>query len=128
MANHCRCTSHQLKVDVEVQFAGRSCTVPAIWDTGSDVSCISCGVARRLGLYPTGRQTLLTPSGSSSRYVYCVDVELPDRTKVENLRVCDSAIGRQGLGMLIGMDVISKGVLTMHHDEDGVWFRLQKYM
>lgn len=52
---------------------------------------------------------MYTPSGSTDAPVYRIGLSLPNGMTIEQLHVCDSEIGLQGLGILIGMDVISMG-------------------
>lgn len=52
---------------------------------------------------------MYTPSGSADAPIYRVSLGLTNDMDIENLHVCDSEIGLQGLGILIGMDVIAMG-------------------
>ena len=94
---------------VDIGYAGNSVRVLALWDTGATNSCISDEVAKQLCLIPTGKEEIRTPSGCSIRNAYLVDVCLPNNVVIDNLKVIDSAIGAQGIGMLIGMDIIQRG-------------------
>lgn len=98
-----------LNSEVVIRYNGDSVTVKALWDTGANISCISDDVVSSLGLIASGLVPRLTPSGSDLANTYLVDVVLPNNIEVPNLRVCDSKIGEQGIGMLIGMDIINKG-------------------
>lgn len=102
-----------LKSQVTVHYNGNSLTVTALWDTGANVSCISEDVVNGLGLIATGVVPRSTPSGHDFANTYLVDVTLPNSVQVPDLRVCDSKIGDQGIGMLIGMDIINKGDFTV---------------
>ena len=98
-----------LKSDVTIHYNGNSITVKALWDTGANVSCVSEDVVSKLGLVMTGIVPRSTPSGHDVANTYLVDVTLPNNVHVPGLRVCDSKIGDQGIGMLVGMDIINKG-------------------
>lgn len=98
-----------LKSDVTIHYNGKSITVKALWDTGANVSCVSEDVITNLGLIATGIVPRSTPSGHDLANTYLVDVILPNNVQVPDLLVCDSKIGDQGIGMLVGMDIINKG-------------------
>ena len=83
--------------------------INALWDTGATGTCISHEVVQMLGLIPTGMMTIKTASGSEDVNTYALDIVLPNNVGIKGVRVCDSAIGEQGIGMLIGMDIIQMG-------------------
>ena len=94
---------------VKISYGNRSIEANALWDTGASCSCIASQISRELGMEPLGRRRMYTPSGTADSPVYRVNLSLPNNVVIDNLLVCDSAIGRQGLGIIIGMDVISMG-------------------
>lgn len=100
---------NQLKSNVTVKYNGKEVEAVALWDTGATNSNISMDVVQQLELIPTGKMRVYTPSGTSDRNTYLVDVMLPSNVPIMDLMVCDSEIGDQGLGMLIGMDIINRG-------------------
>lgn len=57
----------------------------------------------------TGFVKMMTPTGEDRRSTYLVDIILPGDVVIEGLRVSDSEIGLQGIGLLVGMDIITKG-------------------
>lgn len=99
----------QLLNDVEIIYGNNSTTEKALWDTGATASCISSEVAKNLGMIPTGRRAIATPSGRTTVNTYEIDIVLPNNVRIAGVPVSDSSIGSQGLGMLIGMDIISMG-------------------
>lgn len=101
--------SNSLRNEVEVWNKNTSLKVWALWDTGATGSCISEAVVNVLGLIPTGKTLIHTPSGSAERNTYLVDVLLPNNVKINDLKVIDAEIGVQGIGILIGMDIITQG-------------------
>lgn len=103
----------QLKNQVRVVYGSKPVVVTALWDTGANVSCISQSVVHDLSLIPTGKKSIQTPSGTSPVNTYLVDIVLPNNVRINDLEVCDSQIGNQGLGVLIGMDIITKGDFTV---------------
>lgn len=115
-----------LKSSVKIHFNNDSVEVLALWDTGATSSCISEGVASQLKLVPTGYIPMHTPSGQNIAKTYLVDVTLPNDVHISNLKVCDSKIGDQGIGMLIGMDIINKGdfAVSNHQGKTVFSFRM----
>lgn len=101
--------SNTLKNDVTISYNGNSIVVKALWDTGATNSCISTEVASNLSLIPTGKRLTKTAGGTREANTYVVDVGLPNNVNIPQLPVSDSTIGDQGIGMLIGMDIICMG-------------------
>ena len=99
----------RLKTKVTIKCEGKTVETIALWDTGATGSCISSDIVTKLSLIPTGRKRVMTASGSDDVNTYLVDILLPNNVTIEGLDVCDSKIGDQGLGMLIGMDIINLG-------------------
>lgn len=100
---------NRLQTPVTIINGSQSIEVPALWDTGATCSCISYDTATRLGLVATGKRRIATPSGTTEVNTYLVSITLPNNVNIGYIPVCDSDIGRQGLGALIGMDIISSG-------------------
>lgn len=92
-----------------VVFAGNTLAGNALWDTGATGTFISHSVVQSLALVPTGQRTIRTPQGETDVNTYLVDIILPNSVKVENVVVCDSEIGAQGIDVLVGMDIIGIG-------------------
>lgn len=103
------CISRQLKNKVNLSYNGKTITVDAQWDTGATGTAISKDVVEKLSLVPTGKTTIETPSGSNDYNTYLVDVLLPNNVNISDAEVFDSEIGKQGIGVLIGMDIITLG-------------------
>lgn len=101
--------SNKLHNTVVVKAGGRSVQAKALWDTGATITCISGYVAEQLSLVATGKISIRTPSGESDRNTYLVDLSLPNNVVISDLVVSDSEIGTQGIGVLIGMDIINRG-------------------
>jgi len=83
--------------------------VKAQWDTGATGTCISKELAKKLKLVPTGLVNVQTPSGNGTMNKYMIDLTLNNEVRIRNLPVMDSEIGKQGIDVLIGMDIISMG-------------------
>lgn len=88
----------------------------ALWDTGATCTCISHDVVNQLHLIPTGMMTVQTASCSKDVNTYIVNIVLPNNVTVEGVPVCDSEIGDQGIGMLIGMDIITMGDFSVTNE------------
>lgn len=94
---------------VTITYEGKSVEVDALWDTGATCSCISHDVVKNLGLISVGKRDILTPSGKEVYDTFNVNITLPNHFICEDVVVNDSEIGQQGLGMLVGMDIITRG-------------------
>lgn len=106
--------STQLYNNVYILANGHKVIVRALWDTGATMSAVSHKVVSDLHLIPIGRQVVSTPTGTKEADTYCIDAMLPNNVNVEGLIVIDSEIGSQNvggepMGMLVGMDIISRG-------------------
>ena len=63
-----------------------------------------------------------TASGEAKVNAYCVDIILRNNVTVKDIMVFDAEIGRQGIDMLIGMDIISKGDFSITYSKDCTTF------
>lgn len=104
---------HQLRTSIRIESGNYYLEGTALWDTGASCSCILQKVADALQLIPTGRQMVLTPSGEITVNTYLVNVILPNNVTVKDVLVCSSDIDKQGLDMLIGMDIITCGDMSI---------------
>lgn len=102
-------TVNRLMSAVTVIYGGVELEVLGLWDTGATSTCISEEVAQKLSMRREGFRDTYTPSGKSTRNTYTIDLRLPNNVQIDSLLVSDSEIGLQGLGVLVGMDVIGKG-------------------
>lgn len=81
----------------------------AQWDTGATNTCISEEIAKKYNLKPVSYAQSKTPSGKLTSPIYFIDIVLNNEVVFTNWTVMGSKIGEQGIDILIGMDVISKG-------------------
>jgi hypothetical protein len=81
----------------------------AQWDTGATNTCISEEIAKKYNLKPISYAQSKTPSGKLTSPIYFIDIVLNNEVVFTNWAVMGSKIGEQGIDVLIGMDVISKG-------------------
>lgn len=92
-----------------IEYNNNFIPVRAQWDTGATGTCISKEIVAYLGLQPTGMIKVQTPSGIGTMNKYMVNLILNNEVRIMDLIVMDSEIGNQGIGVLIGMDIISIG-------------------
>lgn len=108
---HAKGKLNQIRSEVTISAAS-SITVNAIWDTGASGTCISRKVAQALKLIPIGMSSHNTAAGTIDCYDYIVDVVLPNNVCIQKVRVSDF-LGGPDLDVLIGMDIISTGDLSI---------------
>ena len=104
-----KCISLRLLNDVLLKTDKGTIKARAQWDTGASGTCIAQELAEGLQLKPVGRRNVKTPSGEGEYNTYCVDLILPNNVGIKDVLVVGSEIGKQGIGVLIGMDIISLG-------------------
>jgi len=80
----------------------------AIWDTGATGSVITKKVVQEFDLKPVGMVEVHTASGINTANTYLVNIWLPNKVLVYNLKVTEGKITGQ-YEVLIGMDIISRG-------------------
>ena len=116
----------QLRSEIEINANNKQYKDIAVWDTGASGTCISMKVVDELSLIPIGKETMHTPSGHKQVSVYLVDIVLPNHVYIKNVKVCDSDIGNQGIGVLIGMDIILNGDFAVSNTDNktAVSFRI----
>jgi hypothetical protein len=95
--------------------------VPALIDTGADVSCIDPSVRHALGLTPSRTTRVVTPRSGPvplTRRSYRVDLTVlhtsghpPNNLVRTRLLVVEAVIGHTGYGMLLGCDVLGQCLL-----------------
>lgn len=82
----------------------------AVWDTGATHTCISHGVVQALSLPVSGKRPVKGVNSSGVASTYFVDLLLPSQVTVSEVEVAAVDVG---CDVLIGMDVISLGDLTI---------------
>lgn len=92
------------------------------WDTGATGTCISKEVVSKLCLVPIGKINVHTPSGIGIMNQYIANIILNNEVVFQNWLVMDSEIGNQGIDVLIGMDIISKGDFALSNYEGRTQF------
>lgn len=101
--------SNRLVTKAKILNSELCCEEDAQWDTGASISCVSEEVAKKLDLTNIAYKNIATPSSSDTVRSFVVDVALTDDLIIRNVQVCESKIGMQKIGLLIGMNILSKG-------------------
>lgn len=114
--------SNKLKTQISISNGSSTITGTALWDTGATTSCISESVAQQLSLVPTGMMNIQTPSSTKAVKTYLVNVGLPNHLNVNDVQVCETDIGKQGIEMLIGMDIITLGDFSVSNFNNNTVF------
>lgn len=83
----------------------------AVWDTGAKITTISNRLVEALGLERNGGVTVRTVNGTRERSLYSVGILLPMGTYTNDIRVMAGEL--DGFDVLIGMDVISQGEMSI---------------
>lgn len=81
----------------------------AQWDTGATNTCISEEIVKKYNLVPLSMTKSRTPYGVLETFIYSIDIVINNEVMFQNWNVMGSKIGAQGIDILIGMDIISKG-------------------
>lgn len=86
-----------------------------LWDSGASSSCISNECAQMLGLKQIAFTTIHTANGTATAPVYYANFRFNDKVKFLGTNLIGAKL--TGIDMLIGMDVITKGNLSIStHD------------
>lgn len=85
----------------------------ALIDTGASISCVCTQILSAIGAEPWDRVNAIGIGGSRESYFHYVDLQMQDDDHVsfasfDNLRVIDFVSAPDGIGVLIGMDVLGK--------------------
>jgi hypothetical protein len=102
--------------DAALTAAGQAIPPPiqvtALIDTGATGSAIARGIAQQLGLQPVAVINVTTPSSSNVPMpAYAVRLLLPNTIIFETTAI-EAELAGQGIGALIGRDVLSQAVLV----------------
>ena len=81
----------------------------AIWDTGATGSAITPEVVKALNLRPSGMCTISGVYGAKDTNTYLVNLFLPNKVVIPNIRVSEVDKLAGDFGVLIGMDIIGQG-------------------
>jgi hypothetical protein len=81
----------------------------ALWDTGATNSVVTSKVVEDLGLIPIGFTKVNHAGGTNNVPVYLVNIALPNKIIIPNIRVSQCADQAGRFDIIIGMDIISLG-------------------
>ena len=119
------CDGREIATPLAVSCAAAGCApihhCTAIWDTGATSSMISADLAKALDLEPEGSVKVSGVHGVEEAKVYTIDLIFGTGFKIEKLQVSEAG-NNAGFDVLIGMDVISKGMFIVNggnHAEKG---------
>lgn len=85
----------------------------ALWDTGACCTCIATSVAREMGLIKVNEKQLIGADNKPfMAEVFCVKLKM-GHFEIGNLEVCGIPMEGKAENMIIGMDVITKGDLSI---------------
>jgi len=89
----------------------------ALWDTGAECSVINEATAKKLGLQPFTFAKVFGVHGAGDKLknVYLVDLFLPNRIAVQGVRVVEGTITHGAFEILIGMDIMTLGDVSLTH-------------
>ena len=97
----------------QAPVAGVQQNITALWDTGAQITCISQALAARLNLQPQG-STRINGANNQPFLVNEYSVQLiMGNFVIPFLMVAELNMQNTGHDVIIGMDVISKGDLTI---------------
>ena len=98
-------------VEVKNLITHVSVSTHAIWDTGATISVVTKDLASKLGLIPIGKTNVMGVHGAKIVNVYFVNLTLNNKDITMDIRVteCDALSADNSIGMLVGMDIITKG-------------------
>lgn len=98
-------------VEVHDFFSANACETLGIWDSGATNSVITKSVAQKLGLTSIGQTRVRGVHGIRIVNVYFVQIKLmgTDISFETNVTECDDLSNDQSVGMLLGMNIITKG-------------------
>jgi predicted aspartyl protease len=93
----------------------------ALWDTGATISAITPEIREQLGLPTVDRITAIGANSTSRVDVVHLSIELPNQIIVDDIDVAVCTFNH-GIGMIIGMDVITMGDFAICNAENQTQF------
>jgi predicted aspartyl protease len=101
-------------------FSGNIATFPALIDTGASITCISQNVVQAVPLQPIGMRPMVSATHTVPVSVYLIDLFLPFGAAgfvIQGTQVMEFILeGNNPFQVLLGRDVICRGVLTLSFD------------
>lgn len=90
----------------------------SIWDTGASCSIISKQYAKKIGLITTGKTTITGVNNTTIENTYQVNIYLPNKACITFVKIAEAPALSGGAGMLIGMDIIGAGDLSVYTEDE----------
>ena len=90
-------------------------SMKALWDTGAEVSGITEAAAESLGLKPIDKARVIHAGGEKVVNVYLVNLFLPNNFLLPSHRVLECSVAHGKFEVLIGMDIICFGDISLSH-------------
>ena len=87
--------------------------VKALWDTGASKSVVTPHIIQQLGIKADGAAKVCHAGGESMVGTYLVDIILPNKILLPGIRVSECAEQGPHFDIIIGMDIISLGDLSI---------------
>lgn len=87
--------------------------INALWDTGATKSVITSTTVSQLGLIPIGITKVNHAGGCSDSNTYLINIVLPPNVGFAGIMVSECPEIGGGFGVIIGMDIISQGDLSI---------------
>lgn len=113
--------ARELITDVFVKFPSQEefKQYKAIWDTGATNTVITPQIVKDLQLKPIDVTKVYVVDSEEAKTVdvYLVEIGLPNRVRIENVRVTCSPV--KNCDVLIGMDIIQAGDFNISKKFDG---------
>lgn len=86
--------------------------IKAIWDTGATGTMISSATAKKAGLISSGVTQISGVHGAQSSKTYTVDIVFGNDFSIPHIKVAEAS-DMAGFDLLVGMDVIAKGIMLL---------------
>jgi hypothetical protein len=123
-------TARRIVTDVIISNPDTQCRfkAKALWDTGATESGIGKECADKLMLktIPGKERKVLTLDGYADRNLYCADLEIPNICKFNQHEfVGHETMLPQKIDIVIGMDIISKGKISIYTRDDKTVFEFE---
>lgn len=94
----------------------------ALWDTGATNSIITRQTAEELNLKPIGRIKINHGGGQSEHSTHLVNLMLPNQVGIVGVQVTEMEHIVDNFGVIVGMDVIIRGDLSITNYEGKTCF------
>ncbi len=94
----------------------------ALWDTGATNTVITKKVIDKLSLIPTGKIKSRGVHGEKVVDTYIIDLVLPNRVLIADVKVSEAELMGDDIDVLIGMDIIQIGDFAIANSEDKTTF------